>query len=124
MSLLQRLDRMPPFVCRLLARKNRGRSPMSHLEIARGSGLAKATVAELSFKRTWAGVPVATVSRFSQACGVDLERPRRQIDFLKRRSKTYLLGTNGHARAMYGKLLVLLRDWASSKRDHGVSDGR
>ncbi|HYE32128.1 MAG TPA: hypothetical protein VEH27_11915 [Methylomirabilota bacterium] len=89
MSLIARLDKFPPVLCRLAARKNNGRRALTNEEIAKAAGLSKKCVDRLSVKATWSGVDVETASKFAAGCGVDLLHPRRQKDFLRRRKKSH-----------------------------------
>jgi hypothetical protein len=90
MNLLQLADRFPPAVCRYLARKDHGHSPMSHRDIAKASGLPKTKVAELSLKKSWKGVPIDVVVRFSSACGVDLLRSKKTLSYIRRAKRVHL----------------------------------
>lgn len=108
-TVLDKLNRIPPFVCRLLARKNRGREGMSHLEIAKLSKLSKSTVAELSLKTDWNGVPVDVAVSFAVACGINHLACRAQRDFFKRRIKSYVYNGDGNRRRFYDRLLELFK---------------
>lgn len=83
-------EKFPPHVCRLLARKANGRRPMSCRDLAVEAGLSKSYVAELSRKRTWAGIPIDVVEKFSLACGVDLTRTRNVKIYIRRNKKIHL----------------------------------
>lgn len=91
MNLLETANKFPPVLCRFCARKKHGTVPMSHRDIALASGLSKSKVATLSKKRSWNGVPIDMVVRFSAACGVHLHNPKRAVDFLRRRKKSHVL---------------------------------
>lgn len=107
--ILARLDRLPPCVCRLLARCRDGRGwrGLSHREIETISKLPKSTVADLSFRKTWKGVAVEVIDAFAAACGVDHLRARRQLTYLHTRKMTYTeTGSIAQVR-MYTKLLKL-----------------
>lgn len=109
------MNEMPPFLCRLLARRESGQRALSHLEIAERAGLPKSTVADLSFKTSWADVRLDVASRFAAACGVDVLRPASQLYFFRRRRKAYLLRGGGHQRRMHGKLLSILNTWMAER---------
>lgn len=81
-QLIQKLDRVPPWVCRVLARHRR--RPLTSEEIARRSGLTPSWVNRLSRKTTWAGVSVASADAFLAGCGVDPFRMKRHWSYLKR----------------------------------------
>lgn len=113
MSLLAKVDRFPPFICRLLARTRHGYHGLSHDEIALRSGLPKSTVADLSFKTSWGGVTVEVADKFSAACGVDFFRGKCQVQALLHRKKVYIYRGPAAQRAMYSRLFALLERWAS-----------
>lgn len=101
MTLLEKLNRFPPFVCRLVARKLHGREALSEREIAERSGLSRKHVRTLSHARTWDNIPLATADRFAAGCGVNLAIPWRHVEWLKRRKKIAWRGKE----AMVSKLL-------------------
>lgn len=90
MSLLKIANRFPPCACRYLARKKHGHAPMSHRDLAAATGLSKTKVAELSLKRSWDGVPIDQVEVFARACGVDLLRPKRAVEYLRRAKRVHM----------------------------------
>jgi hypothetical protein len=90
MTLLEVANQFPPCACRFLARKKNGHLPMSHRDLAAASGLSKTKVAELSLRRSWEGVPIDVVEAFSKACGVDLLRPGRTWEYLRRYKRVHL----------------------------------
>jgi hypothetical protein len=92
MSLLAKAERVPPYICRYVARKKHGTEPMSHTDIAKKSGLSRSFVADLSKRKSWKGIPVNVVDAFSIACGVDLMAPWETFDFLKSSKKDHLNG--------------------------------
>lgn len=104
-SLLKLVDRFPPNFCRLLARKNRGQTPMSHRDIAWHSGLSVSYISTLSAKTTWKGIPVDVIDRFSRACGVDILNPRTTMEYLRRRKRTHLRQLNAQQRKFIAKIL-------------------
>lgn len=89
---------------------------MSHNDIAKASGLPKSTVADLSFKPTWAGIPVDVIDRFAGACGVDFFHAKEQVKFLLRRQKGYIYRAPHSQRLMYAKLFEVLKGWATRAR--------
>lgn len=92
MSLLEKVNRFPPFLCRMMARTGRGMGcrPLRLDEIAQRASLDISTVSKLSKRRKWDKEPLWVVFAFSDACGVDLLHPRRHIDFLKRKKRFHL----------------------------------
>lgn len=103
------MDRLPPCLCRLFARKqsDRGWVPKSHQDIANDSGLPKSTVADMSRKQSWRGFRIDEADQFSRACGVNLadiyEAPRRLRSHRTRLQ--HLQEGNGHQRRMISDLL-------------------
>jgi len=82
---LEQLDRIPPNVCRLLAR-SRGRNarPLTVREIALAAGFTWQKAAWIARKKTWADVAVADADRFRAACGVRIRDEHRQLALLAR----------------------------------------
>ena len=77
-TLVAFLDRIPPCIVRLVARRpNHHGQRMSLHEIAKASGLSYGTVLRLSLKRTWANVPPDRIDKFCKACRVDIVKPSR-----------------------------------------------
>lgn len=91
MTLLAKSDLLPPFACRLLAKRRDGKGwrGLSHREIEQLSGLPKSTVAELSFRSTWKGVAIETVDAFAAACGVSMLGGKEQRKLIRRGKLTY-----------------------------------
>ena len=74
LSFWEKLDRFPPIVCRLLARRKQasgGIVAMTASEIASRGGMTVCEVNSLSWLTSWEGVPMRQVRQFSLACGVD-----------------------------------------------------
>ena len=70
----QKIEGVPPILCRLLARSGGGRYAdriLTDEEIASRAGLRISEVKSLSWKTSWEDVPHGLVRRFSLACGVD-----------------------------------------------------
>lgn len=112
-SLLASIDRIPPCVCRLFARRQSadGWVPKSHREIAIEAGLSKSTVAELSRRKTWRGTPIGVADQFARACGVNLADPRDAIRRLRshRTRLQHLKHGNQHQRRMISELLKVIK---------------
>jgi hypothetical protein len=107
-NLLELVNRMPPAMCRCCARKNRGYAFLSTREMAALSGLARTTVAALSKKTTWEGVPVDTMVKFSLACGVNHLRARRQVEYIRRSKVVHMKYSRGRQRKFFMDLLRIL----------------
>tara|TARA_Y100001937_G_scaffold96987_2_gene131946 strand:+ start:1289 stop:1861 length:573 start_codon:yes stop_codon:yes gene_type:complete len=88
MSLLEKLDKMPPFLCRLLARR-KGKS-LSNRQLASDLGVSVRTIQRISEKKSWDDVPVGFAQKFSGACGVDLLRQNKSMDYFKRRKFNHI----------------------------------
>lgn len=113
-DLVAQFDRLPPFLCRLLARKNRGQRALSHQEIARKSKLAKSTVADLSYRTTWKGQRIEVIAAFTTACGIDPLHPRWQFEYMRRQVISHLNHCGGNERRMYDRLVALSKVWIES----------
>lgn len=77
-------------LCRFVARKKRGKVPMSNHDIAYISGLARCTVSKLSQLTSWRTVPVETAFKFSMACGVNLLNQERTRKFIRHTKLTHM----------------------------------
>ena len=106
-SLIQWLDRFPPCIVRILARKNAGRRGMTNQEIAARSGLTSAAVGKIANRTTWYGLKVDTIDRFCLGCGFNHTRTNRHADFLRRRDISYLTQGKPQHLAVYKRLLRL-----------------
>lgn len=81
MSLPAHLNRLPPFLCAAIAK---GRNPpLSPREIAAKAGIPLRTVERISGKVMWDSVKIGVAHRFALACGVDLLRPNRTLNYLR-----------------------------------------
>jgi hypothetical protein len=107
-SWLAEQNRIPPWFCRLVARKGNtnANKPMTKREIARVSGLAESTIQQLSHMRNWNRVTMLTVQRFSLGCGVDLRHPWPHILFFRKRACIYMKRATKQQRAMYDAFLA------------------
>lgn len=82
-NLLKKLDMLPPYACRVLARHKQKRRALSTEELATKSGLSEGTIKFISRQRTWARIKVEVAVKFSEACGVDLLRQKRSREYLR-----------------------------------------
>lgn len=82
-TLLEQCNQLPPRVCRALARHPNGR-PKTTDEIAMEVNRSNWWVLDASRSETWDRFTVADAQAFAAACGVDLLRPRRTLDYIKR----------------------------------------
>jgi hypothetical protein len=106
MTLIEIANRLPPAACRYLARKDHGHTPMSHRDIAQASGLSKSTVAILSLKRSWNGVPIDVVVRFSSACGVDLMNRKKVTRFLRTAKRVHMRNASPQQKKFFQKMFT------------------
>lgn len=82
---LEKMDKLPPNVCRLIAREpHRMKEPRTTETIAKISGLSKQTVLRISRLRTWRDIPIGQMEDFKKGCGLDVGRECLQIAYLKR----------------------------------------
>lgn len=86
MILLDHLNRFPPCLARMVARKQNGRGAkrLPLREIAERSGLSYGVVVRLSRQRSWDNVPIAVADKFMAACGIDPLHPKRKLWYLRR----------------------------------------
>ena len=95
MTLLLKLNRLPPIQCLVLARHNRKPIPLS--AIAKAVGLSTQKTACWLGRAQWDEVPVGLAIRLRAACGVTEATERAQARYLRRALLT--LKTNPTARA-------------------------
>ena len=82
----EKMDRLPPNVCRLLARvPHKPKQALTTQEIAQRAGFSKQKVRAISRLRTWRDVSVGDQERFKAACGISVGRGEAiQVGYLKR----------------------------------------
>ena len=76
MTLEEKLNRLPPFIARLLAKSN-GRL-MTTAELMEKTGFGHEKLERISKQKSWARIAVADVDTFLQACGLNWSSQRRQ----------------------------------------------
>lgn len=76
MTLEDKLNRMPPFVARLMAKSN-GRL-MTTLELMEKTGFSHVKLERIAKQKTWASIAVRDVDLFLTACGLSWSSQRRQ----------------------------------------------
>jgi DNA-binding Xre family transcriptional regulator len=107
-SFRERLNRFPPILCRLLARKKHGLSAMSMQDIAKRGGLAVSTVSKISMLDSWDSVTLRTIDKFCKGCGIDPMRPRSHLEFFRRRKTVYMQKATPTQRKMFARILSSL----------------
>lgn len=81
MTLAQKLDRLPPCICRLLAKAD-GELMTDHALMKR-TRWGKTKLRRIAESRSWDGIPVKDVDTFLCACGLTWSTQRRQLFLLK-----------------------------------------
>lgn len=87
-DIIQQCDTLPPVIVRFLARRNY--RLLSILEISAASGLSACCVKNISRLSSWRGLSLEDCLSFSQACGHDLLRPRRNLQYVSHFLRTGL----------------------------------
>lgn len=64
------INRIPPVLCRLLAKI--GRRPMSTIELSDRSGIPAHMIEAYSWSTSWDDIKMGDAFAFAEACGVDL----------------------------------------------------
>ena len=103
MTITERLNKLPPKLCRFVA--HRRRRPLSNQDISDASGLARSTVVKISKLDRWDNLPLKTIEAFTRACGVDLLAPKRSLYIIRKRAMDYTRNANHQQRKMYQRLL-------------------
>jgi len=99
MTLLQKLDRLPPYVVRILARKNG--ILISDADILKMTGWRRRQLRRVSWATSWKDVTVGEVDAFLKACGMSWSQQRRQRYRLRQLVSTNLYSMR-HLRYRYG----------------------
>jgi hypothetical protein len=81
MTLLEKLNRLPPCVCRLLA-ENNGELATDH-ELLLLTGWRRKKLDRISMATTWAEVSISDADDFLRACGLTWSTQRRQLWLLQ-----------------------------------------
>jgi hypothetical protein len=97
-------NRLPPPLCRLVARV--GRRGMTDGAIAERSGLSIQKVVWISCQPDWSTVTVGDMAAFMTGCGVGPENLRHHLRFLRRTAKS--ANPLSHLRIPEGSTLRLL----------------
>lgn len=116
MTLLDKLNALPPMFCRYVARTANGRRGLTTSELETKSGLSRTTIKELTYRVTWNNITNEVTHRFMQACGVNPLVAWRQRDFVKRRQLFHVQNAKGPAKRMYDQIERLIVKEAEKKR--------
>ncbi len=81
MTLLRKLDRLPPCLCRLLAQRNG--ELMTDRQLIRLTGWSKVKLERICKALSWARICVSDVDDFLFACGLRWSAQRRERWLLK-----------------------------------------
>lgn len=84
MTFLEKLDRLPPFKVRLMARMPGTRSVASTPWLVEQSGLDRKTIHKLARAESWAAFEARIIDAFTSACGVNLLVAHKHLEFLSR----------------------------------------
>ncbi|NDJ15523.1 MAG: hypothetical protein EBY17_30840 [Acidobacteriia bacterium] len=82
MTLLQKLDRIPPFLC--IAIGTGRKDGPSMLELAESTGIPIRTLERISSRTTWARIRTDTIGQISLHCSVDLIDVGPTMRYLKK----------------------------------------
>lgn len=104
-TIFSQAEQIPPFLCRIIARRKHGWEPMSVRDIAAASGLTKTRVAIIAKRKTWAGIAIDHVERFSRACGVDLLHPAVHKHWLRQSNLRHIMRAQKRQKAGFLELL-------------------
>ena len=82
MTLLEKLNRLPPCICRLLAENNGELATDQELQLV--TGWSRAKLDRVARATTWAQMSVLDVDDFLQACGLSWSSQRRELARIRR----------------------------------------
>ena len=82
MTLLNKINKLPPNLVRVLARD--GRDAMTNKEISDKSGIPVKRVGQISRMKSWDSIQVSEAAAFADACGVDLVNQAKTRKYLMR----------------------------------------
>ena len=109
MTHLDRINKMPPTICRFLARTggNRRQRPKTCAEIARDGNLTEWMVKKISKLDRWDSVTHLIAERFIQGTGVDPASASQHRRFLNRPDgkKKFLEGCHPAQRRLFDRIL-------------------
>lgn len=112
-TLLEQIDRLPPFIAYYAAHFNRERRPTVD-ELIAESGLASRTFMRHCWKTSWRGTRIEVASAIAKSCRVDLFNPEPTLErFVKewRKEKPFMQFSDGKNRRV--RMLKSLNRFAS-----------
>jgi hypothetical protein len=89
MTLLDKMNKFPPMLCRFAARSVNGREGMTTKEVSVASGLKMRRIYEISQLKKWDTLTFDEAMKFSMGCGVNLLQLRRHKFHLKHHKKIH-----------------------------------
>lgn len=75
MTLLEKLDRLEPLICRMMARQ--GNRFLSDRELMESTGWGLSKLRRIYNSKSWASIAVQDVDTFMRACGISWSSQRR-----------------------------------------------
>lgn len=124
-TIWKKLEAYPPILCRLLARKGKGRFNeriMTDEEIAEVGNMKLSDVKSLSWKTSWDDVPFRQVRQFSMACRVDFtdtENMKKHVRLINRKTQSFWhIRKSSHREKFTEMLRVWARDNQQQRRNH------
>lgn len=110
-TLLEKLDRCPPFACYYAAHRGLDKRPTIS-ELASKAGISYRTILRIRGRISWSGVTTSHMSRFCLACGVDPLEPKPVLEWLASRMASGQLekdfnGPKGQGRRILARLNLL-----------------
>lgn len=91
MTLLDKLNRFAPYICRFVARTKDGRRGLTANEISAEAGLPLKKVYEISRLKKWDDVKLGDAVAFAKGCGVNMLHLRRHKYHLKSHKNIHAL---------------------------------
>lgn len=84
MTILDKLNSIPPALCRLMAISGVSAPNLNTRDIAKRAGMSEKKVVEITRRNSWDYVYVIDVVKFASACGVNHLSARRARERFKR----------------------------------------
>lgn len=120
MTILEKLNSLPPCFCRYVARTKNGRRGLTTQELETRSGLSRTTIKELSYRVEWNKITLGVAQKFMDACGVNPLVAWRQREFMKRRQLVHVQSAVGPQKKMYDRIEQLIVEAAKQRTKQTV----